>query len=90
MDDPFHGPDAADHFSASQPSPNDPPTCSEECGGNGWIQCWDCGGAGGYHDCGDDCCPCLSPEPNVVCTTCSGAGIWQCPACGAGWGGERG
>ena len=37
------------------------------------VDCWDCGGDGySYHDCGEDCCVCLYPEPNVVCDTCGG------------------
>jgi hypothetical protein len=35
------------------------------------------------HDCGDDTCCCLHPEPNVRCDVCRGRGgfIW-CRACG--------
>ena len=32
--------------------------------------CGICGGAGGGHDCGDDSCCCLDPEPNVRCWAC--------------------
>lgn len=35
------------------------------------------------HDCGDDTCCCLLPEPNVECDICLGRG-WHnwCPTCG--------
>jgi hypothetical protein len=39
----------------------------------------DCGACeDGYsdHDCGEDCCPCLDPEPNVTCSVCAGCGGW--------------
>jgi len=51
------------------------------CDGNGSTECWDCGGEGGYHDCGDDCCPPLNPELATDCATCGGEGIIRCPAC---------
>lgn len=54
---------------------------AEWCDGNGWTDCWDCGGEGGYHDCGDDCCPHLDPEPETNCDTCDGTGRIECPAC---------
>jgi hypothetical protein len=38
------------------------------------ITCWDCGGEGGYHDCGEDCCSCLDPENDMECETCGGTG----------------
>ena len=42
------------------------------CGSNVWFaDCWNCAGEGySYHDCGEDCCACLHPEPNVVCDIC--------------------
>ncbi len=48
------------------------------CGGSvDWVDCWDCGGEGySYHDCGEDTCCCLNPEPNVQCDTCNGKGGW--------------
>jgi hypothetical protein len=41
-----------------------------------WEDCWDCEGGFSYHDCGEDTCCCLDPQPNVVCDTCDGAGGW--------------
>ena len=46
----------------------------------------DCGGCDegmSGHDCGEDCCVCLDPEPNVTCNECRGRG-WHtwCPRCG--------
>jgi hypothetical protein len=39
---------------------------------------------GFYHDCGEDCCCCADPVPNVECDECSGNGIVRwCAACGA-------
>lgn len=44
--------------------------------------CGFCGGAGGWHDCGEDTCNCLDPdELNDFCTDCDGEGEWlRCPA----------
>lgn len=39
-----------------------------------WDTCWHCHGDGGFHDCGEDCCPCADPEPNVTCPECDGTG----------------
>lgn len=41
--------------------------------------CWQCGGEGGYHDCGEDCCSCLHPDEQGgefwrVCDVCEGEG----------------
>jgi hypothetical protein len=42
-----------------------------------WETCWDCAGDGYIgHDCGEDCCACLHPEDNVMCSTCDGEGGW--------------
>jgi len=42
-----------------------------------WVDCDACGGEGmGDHDCGEDCCACLDPEPNTICDQCAGAGGW--------------
>jgi hypothetical protein len=46
------------------------------------VECWHCGGEGGFHDCGEDCCCCLYPEDNLneACQECRGEGsYWQCP-----------
>lgn len=43
------------------------------------IDCED----GFYHDCGEDCCPCLNPEPNTPCEECHGRGYFNwCRHCG--------
>jgi hypothetical protein len=50
-----------------------------------WRECYalDCED-GYYHDCGEDCCCCLHPEPNVTCDICEGEGGWlACPLCDA-------
>lgn len=45
-----------------------------ECEGT-WQDCWQCGGEGGFHDCGEDCCPCLDKEePTRDCDICRGEG----------------
>lgn len=45
----------------------------------------ECGCEDGYshHNCGEDCCMCLYPDPNIVCDDCQGRGghNW-CPNCG--------
>ena len=52
------------------------------CDGNGRTECWDCGGQGGFHDCGEDCCACVNPEEVTEdCVTCGGHGFIRCPAC---------
>lgn len=47
------------------------------------VECWECGGEGNsHHDCGDDCCVCFDPEPNVRCDICRGKGsLMLCPGC---------
>lgn len=43
-------------------------------------ECPTCGGEGGFHDCGEDCCPCLyhNGEPEDFdwfdCSECGGSG----------------
>lgn len=48
-----------------------------------WKECYNCDEDGfSDHDCGEDCCCCLHPEPNVVCDICEGHGGWYvCYAC---------
>ena len=49
-----------------------------------WIECEQCGGEGlsEEHDCGEDTCACLEPEPNVDCDVCDGdGGWWHCETC---------
>ena len=50
--------------------------CSEECGGNGWIACWDCGGAGEVTVADDD-----MTDMVATCGTCLGKEGWPCPVC---------
>lgn len=51
------------------------------CDGNGWIDCWYCGGEGDYHDCGEDTCCCAEPDfdERIDCDECGGKGGWPCP-----------
>lgn len=50
------------------------------CDGNGWVPCWQCHGEGGFHDCGEDCCPCLDKEElTELCDECEGLGGFRCP-----------
>jgi hypothetical protein len=46
------------------------------CGSSAeYAPCGNCGGDGyDGHDCGEDCCPCLFPDENVVCDWCRGRG----------------
>lgn len=47
--------------------------------------CWHCLGAGGFHDCGEDCCCCLDPDDdlNEGCPECGGHGEYLvCPDAG--------
>lgn len=56
------------------------PICNNEME---WVDCWQCQGEGGFHDCGEDCCPCLEPELdlNEKCQECDGQGGYlQCSA----------
>lgn len=55
-----------------------------------WFECESCGGEGmDGHDCGEDVCCCLDPEPNVPCHDCGGSGkVHACPRCAAGGGGR--
>jgi hypothetical protein len=43
------------------------------------IECWNCGGNGyseDFHDCGEDCCCCIDPEPGE-CPECHGRGYFK-------------
>lgn len=57
----------------------------EKCGCSLQVEtCWQCGGAGGWHDCGDDTCCCLNPDEdlNDECDICNGKGEYSfCPKC---------
>lgn len=56
------------------------PRSKEEAQEGEWTDCWNCGGSGySHHDCGEDCCACLDPEPNVPCDVCGGKGGWFQP-----------
>lgn len=37
--------------------------------------CWQCGGDGGFHDCGEDSCCCRNPDINRLCDICDGHGL---------------
>lgn len=41
-----------------------------------WIHCEQCVDGFTGHDCGEDCCCCLRPEPNIECEVCDGEGGW--------------
>lgn len=56
--------------------------CGSSCG---WIDCYDCEDGYSDHDCGEDCCCCLHPEPNVVCDICAGRGGWNACISSAAW-----
>ena len=47
-----------------------------------WQDCWNCEEGYSYHDCGEDTCCCIDPQPNVVCDICNGEGGWYvCISC---------
>lgn len=39
--------------------------------------CDQCDGGFDGHECGEDCCACAFPEPNCVCQSCDGTGLWR-------------
>lgn len=44
-----------------------------------WVECEMCEDGFDGHDCGEDCCACANPEPNVVCGFCKGeGGYYRC------------
>ena len=52
------------------------PMCAR-CGSScDWTDCEQCDGGYDGHDCGEDCCCCPFPEPNVLCDVCGGHGGW--------------
>lgn len=63
-------PDGVEHFEGGE-------QCAR-CGSSvTFVTCWDCGGEKvTHHDCGEDSCCCLYPEPNVPCRTCEERGGW--------------
>jgi hypothetical protein len=53
------------------------PFC-DKCGNEkSWRQCYNCEDGFSDHDCGEDCCACLDPRPNVRCDICRGRGGWM-------------
>lgn len=53
------------------------PEVEDDYGDGGeWESCCYCGGAGGFHDCGEDCCACAEPELDETCPECEGEGGW--------------
>lgn len=47
-----------------------------------WHECEHCEDANSSHDCGEDVCCCLDPQPNVLCDVCNGeGGWWVCDNC---------
>jgi hypothetical protein len=52
--------------------------CCARCGSSVESEhCGECEDGYAGHDCGEDCCPCLAPEPNVPCDHCGGSGVWR-------------
>lgn len=47
-----------------------------DCDGNGFVDCWKCGGDGEYDAPIDDC-----TDELATCDECNGAGGFVCPAC---------
>lgn len=66
------------------------PIC-KKCGNSvDFEQCQNCDEGMSYHDCGEDTCCCLDPEPNVTCDYCDGAGWWAvCYTCSSRDGGTQ-
>ena len=56
-----------DYLAYDGPEDNDYPDSDDDA-------CWQCGGEGGYHDCGEDCCCCAKPKIDVICQECHGDG----------------
>ncbi len=51
-----------------------------------WEDCEACGGEGFTgHDCGEDSCCCIDPEPNVTCSHCDGRGAFATCLASAEW-----
>lgn len=54
-----------------------------KCGADTYKRRCGCDGGFSHHDCGEDTCCCLHPEPNVVCDECDGKEMHNwCPRCG--------
>lgn len=56
--------------------------CGSTCD---WQKCGACDDGLSGHDCGEDCCCCLDPEPNVPCDICEGHGGWWSCLSSAEW-----
>lgn len=57
-------------------------TCPK-CRQTAYMRYCDCDEGLSHHDCGDDCCVCSDPEPNVRCDLCHGHGRQEwCRNCG--------
>ena len=48
-------------------------------------QCENCEDGYSHHDCGEDCCVCADPYPNVPCDVCEGRGSWPVCLSSAEW-----
>ena len=59
------------------------PICEKHQRQKLWRDCYNCDEDGFVdHDCGEDTCCCLDPEPNVRCDICHGKSGWyQCYTC---------
>ena len=58
------------------------PTCDKHRQQKVFVDCWNCEDGYSHHDCGEDCCVCADPEPNVRCDICRGkGGYYLCPTC---------
>lgn len=47
------------------------------CCNQDWEECTNCEEGYSSHECGEDCCNCLDPRPNVICDICEGKGGWH-------------
>ena len=56
--------------------------CGSSCD---YVECDNCDDGYSDHDCGEDCCCCAYPEPNVECDICRGHGGWQACMSSAEW-----
>lgn len=73
-------PDRIDSIVAERP-PRDGDEWDCQCARCGssvdWTRCDQCEDGYSYHSCGEDCCNCLVPVPNVTCDTCHGYSGWH-------------
>lgn len=60
--------------------------CCARCGSSVLdIDCDQCDDGYVDHDCGEDCCCCADPEPNVVCDCCGGDTVSHVCCSDADW-----